>query len=1246
MKKKIYAVRKGRIPGIYEVWSDTEQQVKGFSGAEYRSFMYMTEKEDEDETVEMSRAFAMKRATEYLERVVEESEQEEGVLEKYNEKAVLKKELESDLDQEILAEAGLEYGAHRNSLWIEALLEHVSSADQKNNPNINCNYYTGLYSCTSLYTALLYLVLEDDIILCFYQKEYLKRQAELPGFEIEDRSIQDIWHESEDYNLLRKRFEGYGMEAVDLPEVFKRNVLKARGDLETGSLLKKGGSGSYMAMKRFIKQGGHTVAGLYRELVGNPIYRQELLEISGPFQNPDLEAEYQAKEEGKASIRDIVMRASAISIALKEKVVGQNDVIDKIESSYFNAEKLSNAGNKKKGPRHAYLFAGPSGVGKTFIAETIADTLGISYKRFDMSGYSENGSVTELIGSSTLYKDSKPGVLTSFVRENPRCVLLFDEVEKACKEVILLFLQILDEGKCFDRHFDKNIDFRNTIVILTTNAGKQLYQNAENENLTLLPDAVVIDALKKDRDPASNAPFFPPELVSRMSSHTTIMFNHLRADSILKIIKADLDKQLKLLRERYGYEIESEKDKLAATALYSMGGGMDARNATVLAGKLIDSGLYAFLVRAEEKMGLNWRDSIRKITWEHDFSETSDEIRQFYLGEKNCVIAIFGRAEEIRDDRLAENDVQIRVTEDPEEFMRSIQEENIVLAIVDYAYGMKEKGSNLSIADIKTEGSRVFCDIRKECGELPVFILYDDKEYSYGQSEKRKLYSRGAWGFISQTAMKTGIIEAYVDICCQKTMETLSLRHQRLTYEMRNEQDEEKKSGKIVFCNFKLESSVEAEDKDLLLSADTRPDKHWDDILVADNVKKELEYFIDFLKKPKEYLRKGVRIPKGVLMFGPAGTGKTSLAKVVATESGVSFLEIGADVLANKGADEVHRIFRTARKYAPAVLFIDEVDAIGKDRQMTLNSATLNALLTEMDGFKKIDDKPVFVMAATNLGNQIDRALSRRFDRTLFIDIPDGKGRKRMLDRLICKHRHMFDISDEKIDSVVRRLDGRSFADIENLIEAALREAIRSGKSVDDILLDEVLENLKYGEVREAGSLEAIKRTAYHEAGHALIPLYHNRIPEYMSIVARGGHNGYMLPDSSAESVTKESLLEQICEALGGRAAEMVYGYGLTAGVSSDLKQATTYAAWMVCEFGMYEKEVGLAVIPKEQLRFHEKAENMINQILSEQLQEAIRIINENKDALERLVEAVMNSEKKYLTKREIEAAYKGSDEL
>ncbi len=211
MKKKIYAVRKGRVPGIYDVWRETERQVKGFRGAEYRSFTYMTEKEDEDETVEMSRACAMKHAAEYLEGILDESDQEEGVLEKYDEKAELEKELDSYLNKEILGIAGLNYDSHTNSLWVEALLKHISSVDKERYPNINGNYYTGRYSCTSLYTALLYLVLDDDAILFFYQREYLDRQDELPGFETEDISIRDLWHETEDYKLLRKRFEGFGM---------------------------------------------------------------------------------------------------------------------------------------------------------------------------------------------------------------------------------------------------------------------------------------------------------------------------------------------------------------------------------------------------------------------------------------------------------------------------------------------------------------------------------------------------------------------------------------------------------------------------------------------------------------------------------------------------------------------------------------------------------------------------------------------------------------------------------------------------------------------------------------------------------------------------------------------------------------------------------------------------------------------------------------------------------------------------
>lgn len=174
------------------------------------------------------------------------------------------------------------------------------------------------------------------------------------------------------------------------------------------------------------------------------------------------------------------------------------------------------------------------------------------------------------------------------------------------------------------------------------------------------------------------------------------------------------------------------------------------------------------------------------------------------------------------------------------------------------------------------------------------------------------------------------------------------------------------------------------------------------------------------------------------------------------------------------------------------------------------------------------------------------------------------------------------------------------------------------------------------GEGRVDSSPKKKECTAYHEAGHALISLYYSRPPAYMSIVARGNHGGYVLSETGESDSAKEYYLERICFLLGGRAAEMVFRYGLTHGVASDLKDATDIATNMVCRFGMYEEEIGLAVIKEEQLRSNEKANKLINQILSEQLAEAVSIIEANRDAMKRLVDAVMKNGKEFLTEKEI----------
>jgi ATP-dependent Zn protease len=217
-------------------------------------------------------------------------------------------------------------------------------------------------------------------------------------------------------------------------------------------------------------------------------------------------------------------------------------------------------------------------------------------------------------------------------------------------------------------------------------------------------------------------------------------------------------------------------------------------------------------------------------------------------------------------------------------------------------------------------------------------------------------------------------------------------------------------------------------------------------------------------------------------------------------------------------------------------------------------------------------------------------------------------------------------------------------ADLEKIVEMALREGIRSDCVVTDEMLDEALEKSVHGEGWAENPEEEIRNTAYHEAGHAIVYLYYGKVPSYMSVVARSDFYGYVKTERDERQPTKEMMLRKICACLGGRAAEMEMGYGLTPGASSDLEHATSIAKHMVCRLGMYEEEIGLSVLSDEEYCNDTEARKLVNRILSEQLREARRIVTEKRDVVERLTEAVLRNKKQYLTKKEIEAIYKGED--
>ncbi len=361
-----------------------------------------------------------------------------------------------------------------------------------------------------------------------------------------------------------------------------------------------------------------------------------------------------------------------------------------------------------------------------------------------------------------------------------------------------------------------------------------------------------------------------------------------------------------------------------------------------------------------------------------------------------------------------------------------------------------------------------------------------------------------------------------------------------------------------------------------------KQDVTFKDVAGVDEAKRELEEVVDFLKHPQKYQKLGARTPKGVLLVGPPGVGKTLLAKAVAGEAGVPFFSMAGsefmEMLVGIGAARVRDLFSTAKKHAPAIIFIDEIDAIGRQRGLGMTSGhdereqTLNQILVEMDGFTPNDN--VVVIAATNRADLLDPALLRpgRFDRRVFLDMPDINDRLAILE--IHKRGKPFS-PDLNWKKIAQRTIGFSGADLENMLnEAAILAAQRNKGKIGLEEIEQAMLRVKMGPERKVSQTSEDKlMTAYHEGGHALVAKFTPKAyPVHrVSIVSRGIALGFteISPERDKYSYTCKELLAQIRTMLGGRAAEEVVSGEMTQGAASDIDRATELARQMVVDFGM-----------------------------------------------------------------------------
>ena len=373
--------------------------------------------------------------------------------------------------------------------------------------------------------------------------------------------------------------------------------------------------------------------------------------------------------------------------------------------------------------------------------------------------------------------------------------------------------------------------------------------------------------------------------------------------------------------------------------------------------------------------------------------------------------------------------------------------------------------------------------------------------------------------------------------------------------------------------------------------ADSRKKTTFADVAGADEEKEEMAEIVDFLKDPKKFNELGARIPKGVLLVGPPGTGKTLLARAVAGEAGVPFFSIsGSDfveMFVGVGASRVRDLFGEAKKNAPAIIFIDEIDAVGRQRGAGLGGGhdereqTLNQLLVEMDGFGA--NEGVIVMAATNRPDILDKALLRpgRFDRQITVNYPDVKGREEIL-KVHSRGKPLG--PDVNLATIAKSTSGFTGADLENLLNEAALLAVRHGKkAITQEEIEEATIKVVMGTEKKSHKVREKDKmvTSYHEAGHAIVSYFlPTQDPVHqISIIPRGMAAGYTmyLPTEEKGHTSKNQILEQICSLLGGRAAEQLTQDDVCTGASNDIQRATELARKMVTRFGMSDK-LGLVV--------------------------------------------------------------------
>ena len=983
-----------------------------------------------------------------------------------------------------------------------------------------------------------------------------------------------------------------------------------------------------------------------------PLFSDE--EIDGMLESILGEIGKKPKKEKKkteneiTSIDELSEKYDNLYNLMTKRVLGQDMAIMQYVRECFQSELIRVEG--KKGPKATFLFAGPPGVGKTFLADTAAEYMGVESKLFNMSGYADDKSYIDLVGLSKSFKDPREGELVKFARENPNGIIIFDEIEKAHITTIRLFLQVLDRGVLHNDYLEEDTDFSGNTLIFTSNVGKALYADRD-KNLSTLPKEVVLDALCNEKNDYGRT-VFPPELCSRFGAGNIVVFNHMSIHTLLELVRRQFRIVSDNLEHTYKYTMSYDCN-LPLLFLLNLGAKADARVVSGQGVKFLSNEVYELarhILPVDKKMS-----DYKEISFELSY-DMPDDIAALFKSNHKMEILVLGKADyknkiDIQDKRYSV------IFADNIDQAKEALDRDISMILVDPFYEMKmDNESVLGIDDYNSTGIEFVNFLMETDVEIPVYLISDEKIIS--TIDQGVFLQRGIRDFVmgenlTSKDLSNSIFEFAENIRLQKQFTEFTNKGLIVAYETAQIIVEEENKLVVRFYGLKKKTAIDAESQKKIISNAERPTTKLSDIIGAENAKEELKYFINYLKNPKQFVLNGGKKPKGILLYGPPGTGKTMLARAMAGETSMTFISTSATELMSKyvgeGEKNIRDLFATAKRYAPSIIFIDEIDAIGKKRTGAENARSsenmLNALLTEMDGFATGGIKhPVFVLAATNYGvNEgdksvaLDPALVRRFDNKIYVDLPKEEERKQYLDlKLLNKDN---EVTEEAISNLAKRTTGKSLAILENVIDLAKRNALKASKPLDDHILQAALEEYNYGEQHKWDD-DYYRKVAIHEASHAYICYLSGETPSYVTIVSRGDFGGYMQHDNGEKQPnrTRTDLLWNIKTSLAGRIGEKVFfgeEVAINTGASSDLEHASRLALNMICSLGMGEGQL-FALSPEDLLKTSLAGEYIgkANALLNEQYAECEKLVDAGKDKIQALADKLIKDN--YMTGDEL----------